>query len=125
GEDSIDLNPGVRKPIHGLGSGRLVSSYVSDNNVIKYGKFTLTGKTVYLLEENILGLSRHIGLDINGIAGIDLIRDYIAEIDYTRKKLNLYRHDKFEVPKGYIYKPLIVENSKLYINLTLLDDSAR
>ncbi len=124
-EDSIDLNPGIRKPIHGLGSGRVVSSYVSDHNVIKYGKLTLTGKTVYLLEEDILGLSHHIGLDINGIAGIDLIRDYIAEIDYTRKKMNLYRHDKFEVPKGYIYKPLIVENSKLYINLTLLDDSAR
>lgn len=122
--DSVDLKPGILKSIQGLGSGRMVSSYVSENNIIQYGKFTLTGKTVYLLEEDILGLSHHIGLNVNGIAGIDLIRDYITEIDYTRKRMNLYRHEHFQIPKRYIYKPLIVENSKLYISLTLLDDSA-
>lgn len=122
--DSVDLKPGILKSIQGLGSGRMVSSYVSENNIIQYGKFTLTGKTVYLLEEDILGLSHHIGLNVNGIAGIDLIRDYITEIDYTRKRMNLYRHEHFQIPKRYIYKPLTVENSKLYISLTLLDDSA-
>lgn len=124
-EDAADLNLGSRKPIQGLGSGKMVSCYVSDSNSIKLGKLKLTGKTVYLLEEDILGLSHQIGEKINGIAGIDIIRDYVTEIDYSKRKMNLYRHEFFQVPKGYIYKPLIVENNKLYINLTLLDDSAR
>ena len=124
-EDSIDLNIGNRKPIQGLGFGKTVSSYVSDSNNIKLGKLKLTGKTVNLLEEDLLGLSRHIGVKINGIAGIDLIKDHIIKIDYNRKKMIFYRHEQFLIPKGYIYKPIIVENGKLYLNLTLLDDSAQ
>lgn len=124
-EDSVYLKFGSIKPIQGLGSGKTISSYVSDDNHIKTGKLIHTWKTIYLLQEDILGLSHHTGVKINGIAGIDIIRDYITEIDYTKKKMNFYKQEHFQVPKGYIYKPLIVENNKLYINLTLLDDSAR
>ena len=101
-EDSVDLMPGILKPIQGLGSGKTVSSFVSEGNIIKLGKLKLTNTTVNLLTEDILGLSHHVGAKINGIAGINLIKDYIAEFDYTRKRMNLFHHDKNKVPKGYI-----------------------
>lgn len=123
--DEILLNTADKKPIQGLGQGKSVSSLMSENNFIKTGKLIQTNKTVHLIEEDILGLSKHSGQKINGLAGIDLIRDYVTEINYTRKRIYFYHPEKFKLPKGYIYKPLIIENNKIYLNLTLLDDNAQ
>ncbi|MDD2284761.1 MAG: aspartyl protease family protein [Paludibacter sp.] len=124
-EDDVELNLTGKKSIYGLGQGNYVSSFVGDNNNIKIGKLHFVNQTVYLIEEDILGLSQYSGLKINGLTGIDLIKDYIAEINYTRRKIYFYQHEKFQLPKGYIYKPLIIEENKIYLNLTLLDDNAK
>ena len=124
-EDDILLNFSEKKIIHGLGQGNAINSLMSDSNSISLGKLTLPDKTVYVLEEDIFALSENNGRKINGLLGIDIIQSYVIQIDYTHHKLNFYDKTLFTPPANYGYKPLVVENNKMYLNLTLLDVTAK
>jgi len=124
-EDDILLNFSEKKIIQGLGQGNAMNSLMSDSNSISLGKLTLPNKTVYVLEEDIFGLSENNGRKINGLLGIDIIQSYVVQIDYTHQKLNFYDKDSFTPPSDYGFKPLVVENNKMYLNMTLLDMSAK
>lgn len=124
-EDNIILNFSQQKIIRGLGQGDAINSLMSDSNSISLGKLTLPDKTVYVLEEDIFGLSENNGRKINGLLGIDILQSYVVQIDYTRHKLNFFDKTLFTPPADYGYKALVIENNKMYLNLTLLDVSAK
>jgi hypothetical protein len=124
-EDDILLNFSEKKIIHGLGQGNAINCLMSDSNSISLGKLTLRDKTVYVLEEDIFALSENNGRKINGLLGIDIIQSYVIQIDYTHHKLNFYDKTHFSPPSNYGYKPLVIENNKMYLNLTLLDVTAK
>jgi hypothetical protein len=124
-EDDILLNFSEKKIIQGLGQGNAMNSLMSDSNSISLGKLILPNKTVYVLDEDIFGLSENNGRKINGLLGIDIIQSYVVQIDYTRQKLNFYDKDSFTPPADYDFKPLVVENNKMYLNMTLLDMTAK
>jgi len=124
-EDDISLNFSEKRIIQGLGQGNTVSSLKSDSNDITLGRLTLPDKTIYVLEEDIFALSENNGRKINGLLGVDLIQSYVVQIDYTRRRINFYEKTSFIPPSGYSYKPLVVENNKMYMHLTLLDLNAK
>lgn len=124
-EDDISLKFSDKKIIQGLGQGNFVSSLKSDSNDITLGKLNLPEKTIYVLEEDIFALSENNGRKINGLLGVDLIQSYVVQIDYARHKINFYDKTLFNPPSDYSYKPLVIENNKMYMNLTLLDINAR
>lgn len=124
-EDDISLNFSEKRIIQGLGQGNTVSSLKSDSNDITLGKLTLPDKTIYVLEEDIFALSENNGRKINGLLGVDLIQSYVVQIDYTRHRIHFYEKKSFIPPSGYSYKPLVVENNKMYMHLTLLDLNAK
>ncbi|MEA4935820.1 MAG: aspartyl protease family protein [Paludibacter sp.] len=124
-EDDISLTFSERRIIQGLGQGNAVNSLRSDSNDITLGKLTLPDRTVYVLEDDIFALSENNGRKINGLLGVDLIQSYIVQIDYTRRKINFYEKTSFTPPSDYSYKPLVIENNKMYLELTLLDLNAK
>lgn len=123
--DEILINFSGKKAIQGLGQGKSIMSFISESNAISLGKLKFTDKTVYLLEDDMLSLSQHTGRKINGLIGVDLIQSHVVEIDYSRNRIKFYDWESFSPPKDYVHKPLIIENNKLYLNLTLLDDHAQ
>lgn len=123
--DDISLHFSEKRIIQGLGQGNTVSSLRSDSNDISIGKLTLSDKTVYLLEEDIFALSENNGRKINGLLGLDLIQSYVVQIDYSRQKIKFYEKSSFIPPSDYSYKPLVIENNKMYMELTLLDLNAK
>ena len=124
-QDDILINLIGKKAIQGLGQGKSIMSFISESNTISLGKLKFSNKTVYLLEDDILGLSQHTGRKINGLIGVDLIQSHVVEIDYSRRRIKFYDQESFLPPKDYIRKPLIIENNKIYLNLTLLDDNGQ
>lgn len=123
--DSLSMDIKRKQPIQGLGSGKSIYAFVSDSNRISFKKFSIPNKTIYLLEEDLFGLSQHNGRRINGLLGIDLIQSHIVEIDYSAQRMRFYDREGFEPPKNYAYRPLVIENNKIFLNLTLLDGNAK
>ena len=71
--DSLSLVINEERYVQGLGGGDLIFAYVSENNSINWEKLTFEKKTIVLLHEDVLELSRRIGSPINGLLGADLL----------------------------------------------------
>jgi hypothetical protein len=124
--DQITLTYSSVKDLIGLGSGQSLEAYASDYNTMRFGKIKMTNKTVYVLQKDIFNLSKHTGTKINGLMGVDFFYDYTVEIDYNAQRIRFYEPTPFDTPKGYGVLPILVESSKFFINLSVLNaDSSR
>ena len=120
-EDSIALNYIGETNLHGLGTGNELNAFSSKNNRITMGKVKLENINVYVLKEDIFNLSKHTGVKINGLIGIDFFEDYLVEINYSRHRIRFFENEAFKMPKGYGMMPISVEMRKMYIQLSVLE----
>lgn len=122
-DDSLDLVVHRTQKLDGIGQGKSFDVLVSDSNTIHLGKMNLPGKTVYVFEENIFKLSQYNGRKINGLLGMDILQNYVIQIDYNMMKLRFYDPETFTAPSRYAVKPIVIEHRKAYLILNLLSAS--
>lgn len=121
-EDSINIQLEKRQAIYGLGEGKSVYALVSSNNELSLGKQQLHDKTIYVIEEDIFGLSAQNGRKINGLLGNAIMEHHVVEVNYTASRLRFYHSEGFTPPRNYISCPLLIENNKIYLTMTMLDE---
>jgi hypothetical protein len=120
--DSLSLVFNDERFVQGLGGNNPIYAFVSEKNTIHLGnKLAFENKTVALLQEDVLELSRQIGSPVNGLLGSDLFEDHIVQIDFTAQRLTFYERESFKLPGRYHSLPLIVEQQKLYVPLSVKD----
>lgn len=122
--DRISLNYSDVTDLMGLGGGNHLEAYSSNYNTLKIGKLKIQPKTVYVLKEDIFNLSKHTGIKINGLIGVDFFQDYIIEIDYSKKKVSFYDNKSFIDPKGFEKIPITLESQKMFIKLSVLENDS-
>ena len=88
--DRISLNYSDVKDLMGLGGEAHLPAFYSNYNILKIGKLKLDTKTVFVLKEDVFNLSKHTGTKVNGLIGVDLLKDYIVEVNYSKKRINFY-----------------------------------
>lgn len=123
--DHITLNYSDVKELLGLGSGNQLKAYTSNSNTLKIGKLAFDFQPVFVLTEDVFNLSRHTGSKINGLIGMDMLWKYVIEVNYSRKQLRFYNPLHFIDPKGYHKMPLIIEGSKIFIQLNVLQEDGK
>lgn len=97
-EDSLKLKDVEEIKLRGLGEGTFVKAVKSKNNTFKLGKIFNKNHMVYAIHSQGLDLSSRLGVDINGIIGGDLFRDFIVDINYSTNRIKFYN------PNTYTYK---------------------
>jgi len=124
--DRISLNYSDVKDLMGLGGEAHLPAFYSNYNILKIGKLKLDTKTVFVLKEDVFNLSKHTGTKVNGLIGVDLLKDYIVEVNYSKKRINFYDRASFVQPNGYESIPLVIDAQKMFINLSVQEsDSAK
>lgn len=123
--DNLSLKEGREVPVMGLGTGLEVKGLVSDGNMLHLGKLSMNNRQVMVLDEDILHLSELNGRKINGLIGVDVLQEYVVEVNYTRRKLIFYDTASFRPPDNFASRDLIIENNKLYLPMTLFDSSMK
>lgn len=88
--DEIQLN--------GLGVGQALKAMVSKNNLFTMNGLVNPNQMVYIIYDNMFDLSGKMGIDIHGIIGGDLYRDFIVKVNYSSKRITFYN------PETYSYK---------------------
>jgi len=124
-EDSLKLRDMEKIRLRGLGEGGYIDAIKSSNNTFKFGKVVNTSHMIYLIPGNEFELSSHMGINVNGIIGGDLFRDFIVDINYTSKRIKFYN------PESYIYKKckkcetldLEIYREKPYITINVQSDN--
>ncbi|WP_081209051.1 aspartyl protease family protein [Salegentibacter sediminis] len=103
--------------LRGLGAGEPVMALKSINNTVVLGDAVSDGETLFIVDEELIGLSNRLGIELNGILGYDFFRHFIVEFNYRRKFIKVYE------PGNYKYKkcrrcvdiPLIFNENKPYL----------
>ncbi len=77
-----------------------------------------TKRDMIVLNEDIFQFDKFIGLNVDGILGINIFRNYVVRIDFIRKMLTVTAPEVFEANQLVDYDSLRIEiyKSKPYIN---------
>ena len=133
----VNFNDVEKVKFSGLGENIELEGLKSINNTVKIGKnYEDSQHTVFLILNEDINFSDHIGIPVNGIIGYSFFKNYPVQIDYLSKKITIYNDEnlfrrktrnfqKFpitlELSKPYLYADVEMtherKNSKLLIDL--------
>ena len=123
--DTLQINNVETVYLRGLGGGEPVEALKSQKNFFKIGDAININQDIFVVFDNAINFTPRLGVDVHGIIGFDLFRDFTVEINYSSKYLKLYK------PETYIYSPcskceqlnLSFYNNKPYIDGNVKIDS--
>ena len=84
--------------IRGLGDGETIEAIKSKNNVFKIGNAVNLNQELYAIYDPALNFAPKLGVPIHGIIGYDFLKNFIVEINYSKKFIRINE------PKYYTFK---------------------
>jgi hypothetical protein len=120
--DSVVFNDSNKIKLSGLGFGESIDAYSSKNNSLKIKKYLNSNFNIFLVTEQNISIINKLGVPINGILGTDFFKDYFVELNYTKKKIVLYKSITKTIErklKKYYKEEIIVQNNRPYLNVNL------
>lgn len=98
-EDSTRLKNTRIIRIRGLGEGGYINAIQSEGNRFELGRVLNGQHMIYLIPGKEFDLAARMGVDISGIIGGDLFRDFIVDINYSAKRIKFYKPNGFDYQK--------------------------
>ena len=117
-EKEIKFNDTEKVKFSGLGESKNIEGLRSDNNLVKIGKdYQDLKHTIYIILDESINFSSHVGIPVNGIIGYHFFKNKPVEIDYITKKLSVYNDEKTFSKRKKKFKefPISVEGNKPYL----------
>lgn len=119
--DSLNLKQLKKVTVIGLGEDVQFEALKSKNNLLRMKDVVCPDFELLVILEKQFDFSVRMGLNIHGIIGSELFKDFIIEVDYNKKKII------FNDPETYKYRkckkcktlPLLFYNQKPYVNGTI------
>ena len=116
--ESLQIKNTEKIFIRGLGAGETIEALKSKKNVFKIGNAVNINQELYAIYDPELNFAPKLGVPIHGIVGFDFLKNFIVEINYSK------RYIKISDPKYYTYNKcrncetldLEFHNNKPYIN---------
>lgn len=120
-EDSIQLRNVNQLKLKGLGEGSTINALSSSGNYFKMKGIINPSLSVFVITDELFDLSAKMGMDIHGIIGGDLFKDFVVKMNYSNKKLTFYRPGTYDLNncKGCETFPLDFYNNKPFIDVVV------
>ncbi len=126
-KDSIQINNVTPVAIRGLGSDKKVQALRSLGNTFELKGLYNPSQELFLVMDEGIDFSPRLGMTVHGIIGYDLFKDFIVEVNYSKKRL------KFHNPETFRYKkckkceqiPLTLYKNKPFVDAAVsIEDKA-
>lgn len=119
--DSIAFYNPKTISIRGLGYGKELNAYISEKNKFEINGLVDRNFQVLLVTNQDISLIDKLGIQINGIIGSSFFKDFLVEINYSKKKLYLYKDFETITKKMSRYEKTQIEiyQNKPYVNLKI------
>ncbi|WP_419212322.1 aspartyl protease family protein [Maribacter sp. X9] len=117
-QDSLQLNNVSEITINGLGDGEPINALKSSGNYVQLGDAKNSSQNIYVVMDAGINFSPTLGVPVHGIIGYDLFRDFVVDINYTRKVLKLYDPNvsKYGRSKNSRSLDVTIVGKKAYVN---------
>ncbi len=112
--------------LKGLGSQEAVEGLKSTNNILEFDAMKFRNHMLYIILDPEFNLSSHVGIPVNGIIGYQFFRNYLVEVNYSKKKVVVHREtekNRLKIEKSYKKIPISIEKSKPYIQSSIVQDN--
>ncbi len=105
--------------LRGLGGGDSVEALKSSNNVFRIGDAIKLNQDLYAVYNSNFNFAPRLGIPVHGIIGLDLFKDLIVEVNYSKGYLKLTAPEKFKYKDCKKCERLNLEfyNGKPYVNV--------
>ena len=115
--EKLQINQTERIYLRGLGEGESVEALRSRSNIFKIGNAVNVNQDLYAIFDPDLNFAPQLGIPIHGIIGYDFLKDFVVEINYSKKHLKIFDPDNNNLKKCKKCKslPLEFHNNKPYI----------
>lgn len=121
---SLEDNPDVKFynsekiTLRGLGSEVAIEGLKTTNNILELEGLKSNHQLIYVILDQSFNLSSQIGIPVNGIIGYQFFKDNLVRIDYTGKKVIIYKNDdanRKKIEKKFKPTPITIERFKPYL----------
>ena len=76
--------------IHGLGNYEPIEALRSSNNTVIIGEAVNLNQDLFAIIDASINFVPSLGIPVHGIIGYDIFKDFVVEINYSRKFIKLY-----------------------------------
>ena len=115
----VNFNNLEKIKFSGLGEDVDIEGLKSVNNMVSIGKdFKDNSHLVYIILNEDINFSSHVGIPVNGIIGYHFFKNHPIEINYLSKKITVYSNEKgfSKKIKKFEEFPISLELNKPYLN---------
>ncbi len=118
GDETLDLKEVEKIKFSGLGESRQLEGLRAVHNTLMIGKSLQdSDHTIYLIPDESINFSSHIGIAVHGIIGYHFFKNHPVQIDYGRRKITVYKEPQ-HLPRNLArFKKfdLSIEGNKPYL----------
>ena len=103
----------------GLGESKNIEGLRSENNIVKIGKnFKDNNHTIYIILDESINFSSHVGIPVNGIIGFHFFKNHPIKIDYISRKITVFNEENSfkKNKKRFTEFTISIEGNKPYMN---------
>lgn len=114
----VNFNEVEKIKFSGLGESMDIEGLKSEKNTVTIGKdYKDSQHMVFIILDESINFSSHVGIPINGIIGYHFFKNYPVEINFTTKNIIIYKDEKtiLKRQKRFTEFPMTIEGSKPYI----------
>lgn len=126
-QDSVQLNNVSEITINGLGDGDPISALKSEGNLVKLGGVKNVAQDIYVVMDAGINFSPSLGIPIHGIIGYDLFRDFVVDINYSRKAIKFFESSTYNSKNSSKTRELDISviNGKAYLDAAIVVKDGR
>ncbi len=120
--EELQINQTERIYLRGLGEGESVEALRSRNNIFKIGDALSISQDLYAIFDPALNFAPQLGVPIHGIIGYDFLKDFVVEINYSKRIIRLFAPEVYESKKCRKCKTFKLDfhNKKPYVNADVI-----
>ncbi|MDX1909253.1 MAG: aspartyl protease family protein [Bacteroidia bacterium] len=107
--------------VRGLGEGEAIDAALARNVAITLPGVEGRGINLLVLPEGLISYSGMFGKPVYGIIGYELFGQFIVEINYHQKYIELFDPFQYQVRGKWSELPIVIRRSKPYVEATMTD----
>lgn len=122
--DSLKVLNTEKTYLKGLGDEGLIEALKSSRNKFKIADIVNYNQIFYAIFNSSINFTPKLGVPVHGIIGSDFFKDFVVEINYSKRFIKLTKHEdyKFKVCKKCEVFNLEFHNDKPYLNAQTVID---
>ena len=89
-KDELSIHKTELIYIQGLGNDKPIEALRSSNNTVIIGEAVNLNQDLFAIIDSSINFVPSLGIPVHGIIGYDIFKDFVVEINYSRKFIKLY-----------------------------------